>query len=242
MAFAMTNNSMNLIALDTCTEACSAALWLNGEVSERYQIAPREHTRLILPMLDELLAEAEMTVGSFDAIAFGRGPGAFTGVRIGIGVTQGIAFAADIPVVPVSTLAALAQDASSACEEGDAILAVIDARMAEVYWGLFTPGADGVVVPLLDEGIAAPLNLPSIPSERVWGVGSGWGSYREQLSIPFGQRLLGADGERFPRARAIAALGAAAAARGELFAAESAEPIYLRDKVAKTTAERMQHG
>ncbi len=128
---------MKILAIDTATEACSAALLIIGEtgdteISSRYQLAPREHSRLILKMIDELLTEADVPVSSVDAIAFGQGPGSFMGLRIAAGVVQGIAFAHDIPVVPVSTLKAIAQRAYE--ETGSAhVLATIDARMDEVY-------------------------------------------------------------------------------------------------------------
>ena len=99
---------MKLLALDTATEACSAAVWVDGAVLERYELAPRRHAALILPMIEAVLAEAGLSPPQLDAIAFGRGPGAFTGVRIAVGIVQGIAFAADLPVIPISTLAALA--------------------------------------------------------------------------------------------------------------------------------------
>ena len=115
---------MILLALETATEACSAALAIDGDICERFEVAPRGHSQLILPMVDELMAEADIAIEQVDAIAFGRGPGAFTGLRIAVGVTQGIAFGADLPVVPVSSLAGLAQGCVS-----DSVLAAIDARM-----------------------------------------------------------------------------------------------------------------
>ncbi len=127
---------MKLLAIDTSTDACSAALWLNGEVRQRYQVAPREHGQLILPMIESLLAEAGLALTQLDTLAFGRGPGGFTGVRIANSVIQGLAFGADLPVVPISSLAALAQGAYT--EMGTPqILAAIDARIGEVYWGAY---------------------------------------------------------------------------------------------------------
>ncbi len=226
---------MKLIALDTCTEACSAALWIDGEIIERFTVAPREHTNLILPMLDELLGEAGMAPTEFDAIAFGRGPGAFTGVRIGIGVAQGIAFGAYLPVIPVSSLAAMAQ---AALEEtlAETLLAVIDARMEEVYWGAFARGRDGVVSLIGQEGISRPEEMPIPEQGRIFGVGTGWQSYGKLLTERVGERLLGAAGERFPRASAVASLAAAEFAAGRHMDAELAEPVYLRDQVAKKKA------
>jgi tRNA threonylcarbamoyladenosine biosynthesis protein TsaB len=122
---------MKLLAIDTATEACSAAIYIDGETVQRYRIAPREHSHIILPMIDELLAETGCYLSAMSAIAFGRGPGSFMGVRIAAGVTQGIAFAHDLPVVPVSTLAAIAQTAHVQTQ-AEKVLAAIDARMNEV--------------------------------------------------------------------------------------------------------------
>src|SRR5437868_8019064 len=132
-----------LIAIETSTECCSAALLRDGALIERSELAPRRHAELILPMIESLLNEAGVSRRQLDAIAVGRGPGAFTGVRLAISVAQGLALALDIPVVPVSSLAALAQDANT--KEGETVLAVIDARMGEIYSGCFSRGASGLV-------------------------------------------------------------------------------------------------
>ena len=132
---------MKLLALDTATEACSAAVWVDGGVAERYLLAPRRHAALIMPMIEDVLAEAGLGVGHLDAIAFGRGPGAFTGIRIAVGITQGIAFAADVPVVPISTLAALALGAAREFEQTH-IATALDARMGEIYWGVYRVDGD----------------------------------------------------------------------------------------------------
>src|ERR1700752_3189626 len=134
---------MKLLAIDTATEQCSAAVRVEGRCVARCVPTPRGHTELILPMVEEVLAEAGLTLKQLDAIAFGRGPGAFTGVRIAIGVAQGLAYASDLPLVPISNLAAVAQQNASG--DGD-ILVCMDARMNEVYWGVFRADADGLVV------------------------------------------------------------------------------------------------
>ena len=144
---------MKLLAIDTATEACSAALYIDGNILEKYEVAPRQHAELILPMIDALLAEAELELASLDGLAFGRGPGAFTGVRIATGIVQGLAFASDLPVVPVSTLAAMAQGAAN---QSNTILSAIDARMGEIYWAIFTVGDDGLVKPQSDEQVTKP--------------------------------------------------------------------------------------
>ncbi len=223
---------MKLLSLDTATEACSAALYIDGEVSEQYQIAPQRHAELILPMAEELLAEAGLSLAQLDAIAFGRGPGSFTGVRIAAGVVQGIAFAADLPVVPVSSLAALAQGAARE-SAGNTILAVIDARMNEVYWSAYDVADSAQVTAIAEEQVCAvgEIRLPS--SEQWLGVGSGWTRYLDELKRLCGLDNISVEHDRFPRARDIARLGVTAFGHGEAVAAEFAIPVYLRDNVAK---------
>lgn len=218
---------MNLLALETATEACSAALLTGDETLERYQVSPRGHSQLILPMVDELLAEAGITMGQVEAIAFGRGPGAFTGLRIAVGVTQGIAFAADLPVIPVSTLAALAQG----CEQ-DRVLAAIDARMGEIYWGIYQRNSDGLMTVQGKEQVLPPDRI-SLPEGDLWyGAGSGWESYRDILVEHCSTQLSGTDGKCLPRASEVARLGEAYFRAGKAVSAEQAIPVYLRDQVA----------
>lgn len=227
---------MKLLALETATEACSAALYLDGEISERYQIAPRQHTALILPMVDELLAEAGLSPRQLDAIAFGCGPGAFTGVRIATGVVQGVAFAADLPVVPISTLATLAQGARR--EFGwMRVAAAIDARMAEVYWGAFEDDGAGIMHPVAEEQVVAPGQVPSLEGSDWYGIGSGWQSYANELSACQDGNLISTNGAYYPHAQDVATLAVAAYGRGETVPAEKALPHYLRDNVAKKAGQ-----
>ncbi len=222
---------MKLLAIDTSTEACSAALLIADEISERYRLAPREHTQFILPMIDELMSEAGLTPGDLNVVAFGRGPGAFTGLRIAASVAQGIAFAADLPVVPVSSLAALAQ---GVCREmGYArVLAAIDARIQEVYWGAYQRDEHGLVRLCGKELVCSPLQVP-LPSEDDWfGAGSGWGAYLAPLRQRLGVALSAWEGQRYPAARDVAVLAAAGYRRGVAVDAEQALPVYLRDEVA----------
>ncbi len=231
----------NLIAIETSTESCSAALWHDGALTERSELAPRRHAELILPMIEALLDEAGLSRRQLDGVAVGRGPGAFTGVRLAISVAQGLALGLDIPVVPVSSLAALAQDADAG---GDApILAVIDARMGEVYAGAFRRGADGLVDALSAESVgpASMLVLPK-PEEGKsihWNiVGSGWNVYADAISARLPAAPGWSDGNRFPQARAIAQLAVPQFASGHGVLPELALPVYLRDKVALTLDEQ----
>jgi tRNA threonylcarbamoyladenosine biosynthesis protein TsaB len=222
---------MRLIALETATEACSAALWVDGEL--RWLLEPgaaRRHGELILDQVDRLLAEAGLVPGQLDAIGVGRGPGAFTGVRLGLGVAQGLAFAVGCPVVPVSTLAALAQQGGD--RGARQVLAVLDARMGEVYWSLLAVDREGRVG-VSEEHLSAPGQVTAAWTEESRLVlGSGLGAYPELMD-----RLgLGADEvdpAALPHAREVAILAAAAHARGESLSPELAQPVYLRDRVAE---------
>ena len=223
---------MKLLALDTATEACSAAVWVDGAVLERHKLTPRRHAALILPMLEAVLAEAGLSIKQLDAIAVGRGPGAFTGVRIAIGIAQGIAFAADLPVAPISTLAALALGAAR--EFGHShIAAALDARMGEVYWGAYAVA--GNTVDLLGEERCCPATLVTAPPGDWFGTGSGWLTYSEALA----QRLTVKrwQGDRYPHAGDVARLAADPARRSDWVSADQALPVYLRNQVAKRLAE-----
>ena len=227
---------MKLLAVDTSTDACSCALWLDGACQELFELAPRRHGELLLGMAERLLADAELSRSHLDALAFGRGPGSFTGVRIATGMVQGLAYALELPVAPISSLQALAQGVSRELGQ-DAVLAGFDARMHEVYWGAYRLGAEGIVQALLAESVCLPGNVP-VPNDGEWfGAGSAWRSYGEQLRAVVGARLVGMDPEHYPHARDVAELGAAAAARGETVAAAQALPVYLRDAVTRGTAD-----
>jgi len=225
-----------LIAIETSTEACSAALLRNGALLERSQVAPRRHAELILPMIESLLAEAGVSRRDLDAVAVGRGPGAFTGVRLAISVAQGLALGLDVPVVPVSSLAALAQDVPA--DPHTAILAVIDARMGEVYAGTFLRAADGTVEALAAESVG-PAAMLALPERGHWSVvGTGWAVYRDAIAAHLREPPRFADGGRYPQARAVAQLAAPQLAAGRGVAPEFALPVYLRDKVALTLQEQ----
>ncbi|MDJ0806719.1 MAG: tRNA (adenosine(37)-N6)-threonylcarbamoyltransferase complex dimerization subunit type 1 TsaB [Gammaproteobacteria bacterium] len=227
---------MKLLAIETATEACSAALTLNGELSLRYQVKPRGHSELILGMLDELLAEAGMSLGQLDAMAFGRGPGSFTGVRIATGVVQGVAFAADLPVVPVSTLAALAQRAYRELGESR-LLPAYDARMQELYWAAYQVNSSGLVELMDREAVVAVEKVP-VPSGSEWyGIGSGWMSHGDQLLDYLGRdKLKGIEPAMLCSAQDIAILGENGFRQGRAVAPEQALPVYLRDNVATKKA------
>ena len=222
-----------LLALDSSTEACSAAL-IDGDIlCQRYVEAPREHMARLLPMVDELLVERGCALRDLDAIAFARGPGSFTGLRICMGIVQGLAFGANLPVIPVSTLAALAQTwiaaqpQASICSPGTRILSAIDARMDEVYWGWFGVDAAGLVESLGGESLSAPENVEVDGANVRIGVGSGW-RYRPRISDA-GFAVV--DQTVLPSAAAVAQLASSIWLRGGAVHVEQATPVYLRDKV-----------
>jgi len=228
---------MKILAIDTATEACSAALYLDGEVRLRYRVEPRRHSELILPMMEELLSEAGIALNALDALAFGRGPGSFTGVRIATGVIQGAAFGADLPVAPVSTLAALAQRHFRE-QGGRNLLPAYDARMGELYWGCYQVGDEELVHPQSSDLVIHPDKVDRPAGEGWVGIGSGWASYGDTLRDRLGDSLAAVDGELFCSAWDVALLGAAAFKAGEIVPAEQALPVYLRDKVAKKPGGR----
>jgi tRNA threonylcarbamoyladenosine biosynthesis protein TsaB len=223
---------MKLLAIETSGTACSAALSCDGLISERLEDAPRRHAELILVMMDALLRERGLVVADLDALAFGQGPGSFTGLRIATAVIQGAAFAADLPVVGVSTLATLAQGCLRV-HETEQVLCGVDARMGELYWGAYQADDAGLMRPLFDDGVCAPedIGVPSV--QGAWfGVGSGWGLYREQLMQRLGGAVTGIDTERVCQARDIIPLAADAYRRGQTVCATRALPVYLRNQVA----------
>ncbi|MFP2767874.1 tRNA (adenosine(37)-N6)-threonylcarbamoyltransferase complex dimerization subunit type 1 TsaB [Oceanisphaera sp. KMM 10153] len=218
-----------ILAIDTATEACSAALWQNGELLSRYQVAPRGHTDLILPMVAELLAEGELSLNQLDGLAFGRGPGSFTGVRITLGVAQGLAYGADVPLLGVSNLQALAQGAHRACG-GERVLSAIDARMGEIYVGAYRL-EQGLMVGTIEERVLAPAQFLDSTDTGTdsWqlGVGSGFVTYAELMSRVEGR----CEAVPFPEARDLLPQAIALWQAGLGVAAADARPVYLRDKV-----------
>ena len=226
--------SAKILALDTATEACSVALMVGDDVYSRSEVAPRDHTKKILPMVDDVLHEAGLTLQDLDALAFGRGPGSFTGVRIGIGIAQGLAFGVNLPMIGISTLAALAQGAYR--EQGlTQVACAIDARMSEVYWARFERQSNGTWREVDAECVVAPeLLVDTLASEDVdqaWATaGTGWAAYQESLStLPF---VLQDSGLLYPQAQDMVVLAQQEWKQGRTLPVEETSPIYLRDTVA----------
>ncbi|HET8850771.1 MAG TPA: tRNA (adenosine(37)-N6)-threonylcarbamoyltransferase complex dimerization subunit type 1 TsaB [Marinobacter sp.] len=225
---------MNLLALDTSSSGCSAALLTDGQLTERFELAPRGHTRLLMPMVRELLAQAGMAPADLDALAFARGPGSFTGLRIATGVVQGMAWGLDLPAVPVSSLQAVALSAieTHGLSDGDGIAVAFDARMGEVYMGVYS--CEGQLpVALAEERVCPPeaVTLPESGPQRWVAAGSGW-AFREAMAGTVVERLARVDESLLPRASAVARLAERAFLRGETVTAEQAQPVYVRDEVS----------
>jgi tRNA threonylcarbamoyladenosine biosynthesis protein TsaB len=233
---------LKILALDTATENCSAALWVDGSLLQQEVEAPRGHADLILTMIDELLAQSATPLAGLDAIAFGRGPGSFTGVRLAASVTQGLAFGADLPVVPISDLRAVAQRALNSMPQENAavrqMLVCNDARMQEVYWACFERGSDGLMRSAGIERVSKPADV-RLPDEwagmPVSAAGRGFAAYTE-LSERLLQTLTDINVNTLPGAGEIAALAVAEVRAGRVLAPEDAVPVYLRDDVARPKA------
>lgn len=223
---------MKILAFDTSTEWCTAALWLDGDIRSVETEAGQGHSRLLLPMIQRLLAEAELTLGGLDGLAFGRGPGAFTGLRIACSVVQGLGMGAGLPVVGVMTLEAMAEESAA-----ERVVACLDARMGELYGAVFQREPQGWAI-LAGPGLYRPEALP-LPENPGWvGCGSGFAAHGEILRARAGGRARAIRPEIIPHARSIARLAAARFARGEGVAAEDAQPYYIRNKVALKRSER----
>ncbi|PXB02727.1 MULTISPECIES: tRNA (adenosine(37)-N6)-threonylcarbamoyltransferase complex dimerization subunit type 1 TsaB [Pectobacterium] len=223
--------STRILALDTATEACSVALWNEGEIHSLFEICPREHTQRILPMVQQVLADSGLTLKDLDALAFGQGPGSFTGVRIGIGIAQGLALGADLPLLGISSLATMAQGAFRQTQ-ATRVLAAIDARMGEVYWGCYQRDADGGWQGESEEAVLKPEQVQALTAalSGEWAtVGTGWETYPELVSH---SSLVLAKGEMLlPQAQDMLPLACQLWQAGKAVSVENAQPRYLRNEV-----------
>lgn len=224
--------SLNIIAIDASSAYCSLALWQNGIITDQDVFAGQRHSELLLPILQTLLDEAALSLCQIDGIAYGAGPGAFTGLRIACGVAQGLAFAHDIPVVGIITLEALAQQVNA-----QKVLAALDARMGELYFAAYTRTDQGWLTTHAPR-LADPASVPAVQGEGWVACGSGSDVYAAMFAERYAGHLLNVVPDLHPRAREIAHLAAGKFMRGEGVGAEHALPVYLRDKVALKENER----
>ena len=218
---------MKILAIDTATEACSVALFVDGMVQELFEIIPRQHTERVLPMVDELLKVNQLTIAEINVIAFNAGPGSFTGVRVGTSVAQGLAFSQNIPVIPVSSLAALAQLAFRE-EQISKVLSTIDARMNEVYWGCYQV-ENGIMKQVSGEKVSA---VSAINIEGQWHCqGSGWDAFNNELKQSNLVNITSYTKGCLPHAQDIAILAAELYKEDKTMSAEEAAPSYIRNEV-----------
>lgn len=225
-----------ILSIETATDACSVAFGINGEVIEHFELAAKSHTQRLLPMVEALLQEVGVPLKELDAIAFSCGPGSFTGLRIGIGVVQGLAFGANLPVIPVCTLTAMAEMAYFKQGENTVaespVLVALDARMSEVYWGLFSRPENTVAPTVL---LAAAVLSPELVAENalitkykktIVGIGSGW-HYDAMQTITQRSTI-----DIYPRAQSIARLAECYYQQGKTQSVLEAQPVYVRDTVS----------
>lgn len=227
---------MNILAIETSSTACSVALLSKGKITEIHKIAPMQQTQLVLPSIDELLRSQDIEPKQLDAIAFGCGPGSFTGIRIATSVAQGLGYALNIPLIPISSLAALAQAAFNRLGWKQLIIA-IDARIQEIYWGLYEINAQGLAELSFQESMGAPNTLfPNLESlfagnqdlTKWYGVGNAWEIYKEQLNFA----VAGRDTTCLATASTILELAIPCFKKQKWYAAHEISPVYLRDEVA----------
>ncbi len=249
-----------ILAIETASEACSATLLIsdkNGsdkgsqKMHTQIELTPRQHAKQILSMLDKVLAEGKTEFKDIDAIAFGRGPGAFTGLRIAAGVAQGVALSVDKSVIPVSTLAALALKAVDEIEatgktyQGEIIATALDARMGEVYWGLFKQ-CEGKIQSLRDEQVSQPEKLlttllktsTEMGDKQIIAVGAGWDAYAEEMFKTHKPQSITHLKNIFPIASEISKLALILLQEGKTVAPENAQPVYIRNNVAKKSLKQ----
>lgn len=223
---------MKILAVETSTEYCSVALWQDGTVSERCELVGQKHSELLVAMLDELLKANGVTIAQLDGIAFGKGPGSFTGVRIACGVAQGLALGANLQVVGVCTLQSLAQASGQ-----DKVIAALDARMGEIYLAAYEKVA-GEWSTLIEPCLCKAEHAQELTNGGWFGAGSGFAVNDAALSTRYGRQLSDVDTQSIPLASAISQLAAIEFAKGNAVDAALALPLYLRDKVALKTSER----
>jgi len=223
---------MNVLALDASTEHCSAAVWRDGATFERAARAGHAHSELLIGMVDEVLAESGVALSGLSGIAFGAGPGSFTGLRVACAVAQGLAFPGEIPLAGVCTLQAMAAGCGA-----DAVVCCLDARMGEVYHAAYRREGDAwaeVSAPR----VCAPQAVPELPAGQWTACGNGFAVYGNALRQRYVGRLQAVREDLSPQARDIARLGVPVFAAGGGISADAAAPLYVRDRVALKTAER----
>lgn len=223
-------DELTILSLDTCTESCSASLMVKGKIFSELAVVPREHSQRILPMVDSVLSQANIKLADVDLIAYGRGPGSFTGIRICTSMTQGLALGQDIPVIGLSTLQTMAQ-AVYDDQGAEQIIAAIDARMGEVYWGQFIV-IDGIAQGVGRESVIAPdlVKLTLETEGTLVATGTGFDTYPELLELS--SHIVPADNIKFPDAKSMLALAKQGYTQGLSTTVDELAPVYVRDTVS----------
>ncbi len=241
---------LNILAIETASEACSAALLKKGEKNtselfSRVETTPRQHAKLILSMLDDVLKEGGISLNEVDVIAFSRGPGAFTGLRIAAGIAQGVALSVDKPIVPISTLAALAGQAmDNKNYQGEIVITALDARMGEIYWAVFKNNDEGMAELVGEEQVSQPqvmfqqAVLNNAEDVKMLAVGTGWDVYAEELLANDKPENISHWDGVYPTAKNIAQLAVSLFAEGKAVNPEEAQPVYIRNDVAKKSSKQ----
>lgn len=217
---------MKILALDTSTAACSAALWLDGESLELFEISSKQHSELILPMVDKIMHESGVSLHQCDALAVGEGPGSFTGLRVGVAAAQGLAFGVDLPVIPVSSLLAQANRHLAAHS-----LCAFDARMSQLYWGLYQLGSSGLMQAVTEVMLSAAEEIVLNPDYAWTALGTGCDRYRTDLKAGNAGVQVDFVSHSFPHATDVARIAVEYYAAGRMIAAEQLAPHYVRNKV-----------
>lgn len=230
---------MNLLAFDTSTEYLSLALMVADDTMTVELNAGQTQSQIILPQIQALLKAAGVELKDLDGIAFGAGPGSFTGVRIAAGVAQGLGYGANLPVVSVCTLLALAESTAMHAAGAERVIACLDARMGEVYHAAYEKIGGGWITSIAP-GLYKPDGAPKVSGASWVGAGSGWQTYAPQLRVIYGEHLQSIQPQLLPTASAILRLAQPIFARGEARPASEALPLYIRNRVALKTAEREQ--
>lgn len=221
---------MNILAIDTSTQACSAAIYNGQDFYEQFDILPRQHAKSILPMIESVLTASGLTRNDIELLAFAHGPGSFTGLRIAASAIQGLAFALDKPVVGISTLRALAQTAFREHKVEKALTAV-DARMGEIYWGVYQIDQNKRMQPLQPDCLTTA-NQVTRPANKLWcGIGNGWENNDGHFDTSFKRLLKTVYSKCYPHARDIAFLAEYEFNQGHVLEASQAQPIYIRNQV-----------
>lgn len=229
---------MNILTFDTATEACTVALQCGDNVYYRHEIAPQKHASLLLPLIQSLIAEANIKLSDLNAIGFGCGPGSFMGVRLATGMAQGLGFGLNIPLIPISTLQTIAQTALVATETRAqaSVLAGWDARMNEIYWGFYQLDKNNIMQPIVNDQLSAPESVDTSFVHTIGSLaGNAWKAYQNRLPSAFS--IIPSFTDIYPEAKAMLTIALSKYVAGETVSAVNAHPHYVRHHVVHTTSK-----